>query len=41
MSRSSGSCGSGVEGIKVDDGDGYYIGDEAMLADGRSGQQAA
>ena len=31
----------GVEGIKVDDGDGYYIGDEAMLADGRSGQEAA
>jgi alpha-glucosidase (family GH31 glycosyl hydrolase) len=31
----------GVEGIKVDDGDGYYIGDEAVLADGRSGQQAA
>ncbi len=31
----------GVEGIKVDDGDGFYIRDEAVLADGRSGQQAA
>ena len=28
---------SGVEGIKVDDGDGFYIDDEAVLADGRSG----
>ena len=31
----------GVEGIKVDDGDGFYIGDEAVLADGRTGMQAA
>jgi alpha-glucosidase (family GH31 glycosyl hydrolase) len=31
----------GVEGIKLDDGDGFYIGDEAVLADGRSGLQAA
>ena len=41
MSRSSGCCELGVEGIKVDDGDGYYIGDEAVLADGRTGAQAA
>src|SRR3984957_14738061 len=31
----------GVEGIKVDDGDGYYVGDETVLADGRTGMQAA
>jgi len=31
----------GVEGIKMDDGDGYYIPDDAVLADGRSGAQAA
>ncbi len=31
----------GVEGIKADDGDGYYIPDDAMLADGRSGAEAA
>ena len=29
-----------MEGIKVDDGDGFYIGDEALLA-GRGGVQAA
>ena len=27
----------GVEGIKMDDGDGYYIPDDAQLADGRTG----
>jgi alpha-glucosidase (family GH31 glycosyl hydrolase) len=31
----------GVEGIKMDDGDGYYIPDDALLADGRRGAQAA
>ena len=31
----------GVEGIKADDGDGYYIADRARLADGRTGAQAA
>jgi alpha-glucosidase (family GH31 glycosyl hydrolase) len=31
----------GVEGIKADDGDGYYIPDRVRLADGRSGAQAA
>jgi alpha-glucosidase (family GH31 glycosyl hydrolase) len=31
----------GVEGIKADDGEGYYIPDEARFADGRTGAQAA
>ena len=31
----------GVEGIKVDDGDGFYIHDDTVLADGRTGAQAA
>jgi alpha-glucosidase (family GH31 glycosyl hydrolase) len=31
----------GVEGIKADDGDGYYIRDDVLLADGRTGAQAA
>jgi alpha-glucosidase (family GH31 glycosyl hydrolase) len=31
----------GVEGIKMDDGDGYNIPDDARLADGRSGAEAA
>lgn len=31
----------GVEGIKADDGDGYYIPDDAVLSDGRSGAEAA
>jgi alpha-glucosidase (family GH31 glycosyl hydrolase) len=31
----------GVEGIKADDGDGYYIHDHVQLADGRSGVTAA
>jgi alpha-glucosidase (family GH31 glycosyl hydrolase) len=31
----------GVEGIKVDDGEGYYIPDDARLADGRAGAEAA
>jgi alpha-glucosidase (family GH31 glycosyl hydrolase) len=31
----------GVAGIKADDGDGYYIPDDVMLADGRTGAQAA
>jgi alpha-glucosidase (family GH31 glycosyl hydrolase) len=31
----------GVEGIKADDGEGYYIPDHVMLADGRSGVAAA
>ena len=31
----------GVEGIKADDGEGYYIPDHAQLADGRTGAQAA
>src|SRR6476620_2230880 len=31
----------GVEGIKADDGDGYYIPDRVRLADGRSGTSAA
>jgi alpha-glucosidase (family GH31 glycosyl hydrolase) len=31
----------GVEGIKADDGEGYYIPDNVILADGRTGAQAA
>ena len=31
----------GVEGIKADDGDGFYIPDRVRLADGRSGAEAA
>ena len=31
----------GVEGIKADDGEGYYIPERVRLADGRSGAQAA
>ena len=31
----------GVEGIKADDGEGYYIPDDVRLADGRTGAQAA
>lgn len=31
----------GVEGIKVDDGDGYYLTNAMRLADGRSGAEAA
>jgi alpha-glucosidase (family GH31 glycosyl hydrolase) len=31
----------GVEGVKADDGDGYYIPDHVCLADGRSGAAAA
>jgi alpha-glucosidase (family GH31 glycosyl hydrolase) len=31
----------GVQGIKADDGDGYYIDDHVSLADGRSGAEAA
>ncbi len=31
----------GVEGIKADDGDGYYIPDDVSLSDGRSGAAAA
>ncbi len=31
----------GVQGIKADDGDGFYIPDHVRLADGRSGAQAA
>jgi alpha-glucosidase (family GH31 glycosyl hydrolase) len=31
----------GVEGIKADDGDGYYIHDQVRLADGRTGAEAA
>jgi len=31
----------GVEGIKADDGEGYYIPDHVQLADGRTGAQAA
>ncbi len=31
----------GVEGIKADDGEGYYIPDDVRFADGRSGAQAA
>ncbi|MFZ0042822.1 MAG: TIM-barrel domain-containing protein [Solirubrobacteraceae bacterium] len=31
----------GVEGIKADDGDGYYVADHVRLADGRVGAQAA
>jgi alpha-glucosidase (family GH31 glycosyl hydrolase) len=31
----------GVEGIKMDDGDGYYIPDDAVLSDGRRGAEAA
>ena len=31
----------GVEGIKIDDGDGYYVKDDVRLADGRRGAQAA
>jgi alpha-glucosidase (family GH31 glycosyl hydrolase) len=31
----------GVEGIKMDDGDGFYIDDDVVLADGRRGVEAA
>ena len=31
----------GVEGIKMDDGDGYYLKDDVRLADGRRGGEAA
>ncbi|HYB31416.1 MAG TPA: TIM-barrel domain-containing protein [Solirubrobacteraceae bacterium] len=31
----------GVEGIKADDGEGYYLPDSVQLADGRSGAEAA
>ncbi|MEA2297715.1 MAG: alpha-D-xyloside xylohydrolase [Solirubrobacteraceae bacterium] len=31
----------GVEGIKADDGEGYYIPDDVLFADGRTGAQAA
>jgi alpha-glucosidase (family GH31 glycosyl hydrolase) len=31
----------GVEGIKADDGDGYYIDDDVRLHDGRAGAEAA
>jgi alpha-glucosidase (family GH31 glycosyl hydrolase) len=31
----------GVEGIKADDGDGYYVPDDVRFADGRSGAEAA
>jgi len=31
----------GVEGIKADDGDGFYIPDHVRLADGRTGAEAA
>ena len=31
----------GVEGIKADDGEGYYIPDDVRLSDGRTGAQAA
>ncbi|HWF73906.1 MAG TPA: TIM-barrel domain-containing protein [Solirubrobacteraceae bacterium] len=31
----------GVEGIKADDGEGYYIPDDVRLADGRTGAEAA
>ena len=31
----------GVEGIKADDGEGYYLPDHVRLADGRTGAQAA
>jgi alpha-glucosidase (family GH31 glycosyl hydrolase) len=31
----------GVEGIKMDDGDGYYVPDDVSFADGRSGAQVA
>jgi alpha-glucosidase (family GH31 glycosyl hydrolase) len=31
----------GVEGIKADDGDGFYIDEDVRLADGRSGAEAA
>ncbi len=31
----------GVEGVKADDGEGYYIPDHVQLADGRTGVQAA
>jgi alpha-glucosidase (family GH31 glycosyl hydrolase) len=31
----------GVAGIKADDGDGYYVPDDVLLTDGRTGAQAA
>ena len=40
-SRSSGVLSLGVEGIKADDGEGYYIPDDVRLADGRTGAEAA
>ncbi len=40
-SSASGCLGLGVEGIKADDGDGFYIPDHVQLADGRTGAAAA
>ena len=37
----SGVLELGVEGIKADDGEGYYIPDDVRFADGRSGAEAA
>ncbi len=39
--QAKGVLGLGVEGIKADDGEGYYIPDRVQLADGRNGAQAA
>jgi alpha-glucosidase (family GH31 glycosyl hydrolase) len=39
--QAKGVLGLGVEGIKADDGEGYYIPDRVQLADGRTGAQAA
>ncbi|MBV9604789.1 MAG: glycoside hydrolase family 31 protein [Solirubrobacterales bacterium] len=39
--QAEGLLALGVEGVKADDGEGYYLPDHVRLADGRSGAQAA
>ena len=40
-SRPSGVLSLGVEGIKADDGEGWYLPDDVRFADGRTGAEAA
>jgi alpha-glucosidase (family GH31 glycosyl hydrolase) len=41
IDQARGALELGVEGIKADDGEGYYLPDDVVLADGRSGAEAA